>query len=551
MLQRTGYGVSPARQGLAGGTGNVNVGSGYHQHAGSFGPSQIERHEPNLRAFEAPRPNKNYAGSIPSLPSSVSSFKVSETGLEVAEAKYAGNKSGGDIRLAIGLEHNIHKTGNNTWKKYNWADPHGRDNDEALRENWYLTPFIRAWMAEVPDNVLVSLNQDDPEYWRCDIDPSTGSFLPPIVCPDSMVNHWDNLPELEWRRQNWSSTLLIRRQMTSPYRNPAHARNIQRDNFRNQSHEEAAAILDEHLRNQSHEEAEAILDEHLIVKVHENEVETSEYNHYVPRIPCHLRPAEMGDAEAVRLIYNWEVEHGLQAPDSHPLSTEDVENIITTAQALGMPFIVAVRGSGRDLGLTKGNLSFSPFPQVEEYETSRRGEVIGFAYLSVWGAGLAGSGDSTGRATAKIHVFVHPDCRRSKVGFSLLDMLLTTVSDRFSSQSGYDFVDPANSPVYRADGRESRPRQYFRLYLSYFVRHKHRTDGDQALERKQKAYDVDLRWVKKLLEERFNFTEIVRFEAARRSAKARKDLPVCWLDEVVFEHTCFFDPEDALTKPDY
>jgi L-amino acid N-acyltransferase YncA len=278
-----------------------------------------------------------------------------------------------------------------------------------------------------------------------------------------------------------------------------------------------------------------------------------QYNHFVPRIPCFLRPAQMFDMDAVRLIYNWEVQHGLQALDCHPLSTEDFEKLLATAQAQDTPFIVAVRGSARELGLTKGTLIYSVFQQMPFREANRRGEVLGFALLSPWQSGLAvGSASGTGgnsTPTARIHVYVRPDSRRHKIGFSLLDMLLTSVSDRFSSQSGYDFVDPDGGPAYKSSS--GAERRYFHLYLSYLVRHQHRvTDGDctegQRLEQEQKAYGDDLKWVKTLLEERFNFTEVVRFEAVRLRREGAG--AGCWLDEVMFEHTCLFDPRDARVK---
>jgi hypothetical protein len=118
-------------------------------------------------------------------------------------------------------------------------------------------------------------------------------------------------------------------------------------------------------------------------------------------------------------------------------------------------------------------------------------------------------------------------------------MLLTTVSDCFSSETAYDFIDPDNSQVFRkaSDGK----RQVFKVYLSYRIRHKLRTDGNKQLEDEQKTYDDDLVWVKKILEDGLNFSELVRYEAVHRSPKGREG-PVCWFDEVVFEHTCAFDP---------
>ncbi|KAK3302562.1 uncharacterized protein B0T15DRAFT_577636 [Chaetomium strumarium] len=249
-------------------------------------------------------------------------------------------------------------------------------------------------------------------------------------------------------------------------------------------------------------------------------------------------------------IYNWEVKHGLQTLDSQPLSSANFERVLAATKDRGMPFLVAVRGSAREERFPKTtNVSLSPFGQVPFYEQDKCNEVLGFAFLSPWQFGLAGSGSGSSRASARIHVFVHPDYRRKKIGYSLLDMLLTSTSNRFVSETAYDFVDNAASPIYKKPTDPTRERQYYRLYLSYFVKHKHpRMNGDAKLEEEQKESEEELAWVKKLLEEQFNFEEVARLEAAHRSAKCREG-PVYWLDEVVFEHTCWYGLNDI--KEDY
>jgi L-amino acid N-acyltransferase YncA len=461
-----------------------------------------------------PRPNRDYAGSTYSLPSLGSGINVSDSGLNSTD------KSATDIRNTIGLKPSIYKSGN-TWTKYNWSNPYGRDEDEKLLTKSYLVPFIGAWMAGIPDKSPVSFHQDADGHWRRDIDTDTGRLLEPVSYPESMADPTPLDPQVDWRRQNWTSTLLRHRYTTRRF-----GKN-KRPNQRNCPDYEEPAIVDENLG------------EDLAVKVEEPVIERPQFHRFVPKIPSFLRPAEKCDMEAVRAIYNWEVENGVQALDSQPLSVEDFEKILAISQQLGMPFIVAVRGSARDLGLTRGNLSFSVFQQVPFYEQDKRGEVLGFAFLSVWQPGLRGNPTGSSRATAKANVFVHPDYRRKKIGFSLLDMLLTTVSDCFSSETAYDFIDPDNSQVFRkaSDGK----RQVFKVYLSYRIRHKLRTDGNKQLEDEQKTYDDDLVWVKKILEDGLNFSELVRYEAVHRSPKGREG-PVCWFDEVVFEHTCAFDP---------
>ncbi|KAK3905099.1 hypothetical protein C8A05DRAFT_13066 [Staphylotrichum tortipilum] len=490
------------------------------------GPSvahlQIGQLSPDLTAHHMPRPDRNYAGSTYSLPSLGSGINVSNSGMC---GRSTADQSSVDIRNTIGLQPNIHKAGD-SWTTYNWADPYGRDNDDTLCSANYLAAFITAWIKQIPDSAPASFNQGVPEHWRCDIDTVTGRFFQPICQPESIIDHSNNIDQhLEWRRQNWTSTLLMRRSMGPRGHGPGHKG---------------------HWNPRSR--CPAALDERLIVAVHEPVIEKPEYQHFVPRTPCYLRPAAKHDMQGVCRIYNLEMERGLQALDTEPLTGEDFEHILTTAQKLGMPFIVAMSGSARELGLTKGNLAFSAFRQMPSHGPDNFGEVLGFAFLSTWQSGLTGQGTANGssRATTRINVFVHPEYRLKKVGFSLLDMLLTTVSDRFSSESGYDFIDPTNSPVYK--NSRGRERQYFRLYISYRVKSKQRAEGNPKLEKEQEAYDNDLTWVKKMLVDKLNFVELVRFENVHRTAKGRAEA-VCWLDEVVFEHTCLFDP--LIVKADY
>lgn len=126
-------------------------------------------------------------------------------------------------------------------------------------------------------------------------------------------------------------------------------------------------------------------------------------------------------------------------------------------------------------------------------------------------------------------------------------MLVTTVSDRYSSQSGYDFIDTDWNPIYKSLGAHRPPpknpakpkRQYFRIYAHYLVKHKHVAEEDPKIKEEQKNYDDDLVWVRKMMD-CLGFDEKVRFQAVHRSAESGEQ-PGVWLDEVVFEHTCHFN----------
>ncbi|KAK4135499.1 hypothetical protein BT67DRAFT_433571 [Trichocladium antarcticum] len=493
------------------------------------------QYSPDLTGYPMPFPNKSYHGSWPSTPSSISTINISETGLGEANSKP-------DIRNTIAMQNDINKSGN-TWFMQDWNHVKGADKDEALRCEKYIDTFIGHWANAIPGNVEASFSQESgTDHWKCDFNTNTGSLLPPVNYPDTLVDLSRVDRSIEWQRLNWTATLLMER--TKSRHNPGS------DDPPPDCRKDVGNVAEKYAQRQNELE---IVDPRLVKKICDERYQKPEFNEFVPRIPCFLRPAEKYDMEAVQRIYNWEVEHGLQALDSHPVPVESFEGILSTAQKLEMPFIVAVRGSARKLGLTKGNLLYSPYRQrpTDELDPQgrRRCEILGFAFLSVWEPGVGGglgSGLGTSRATAKINVCVHPDYRRKKIGFSLVDMLLTTVSDRYSSQSGFDFVDPDNSPVYKSPASHSR--QYFRLYFHHLVKHQHVVENNKKLEQEQKEYDNDLVWVRKMFDEQLGFTELVRFEAAHRSAKGR-DGPVYWLDQVVFEHACYFAP--SFIKDDY
>ncbi|KAK4155188.1 hypothetical protein C8A00DRAFT_31985 [Chaetomidium leptoderma] len=482
-------------------------------------PGTMNRLSPDLAAYRAPRPNMSYTGSSYSLPSLGSGFNISDAGVEGEGSKSAKNHSSSDIRNEIGLKHSILQSGN-TWSKYNWADVNGRDDDERFKTTPYLDSFVKAWSHAVPSNVLVDLEKD--AYGKCDIDTTTGCFLQPITQPNAYFDDSKKNGDLEWHRQNWTANLLMHRRITTRYGNQGFGTN---NNNNRRNYPPRRVQNDEPV----------ILDESEYVVIQETEVfEPPAYHRFVPKVTCFLRPAEKFDMEAVRGIYNFEVQYGRQALDTQPLSLDEFEKIFDTAQQLGMPFVVAVRGSARNLGLTKGNLVTSRFDQVplDDDGRKRRGEVLGFAFLSAWHPGFGTTGTSKG--SAKLNVVVHSNYRRKKIGHSLVDRILISVSEHFSSEDGYDFVDLDDSPIYKYS--RDREHQFYRLYFSFLTRYKH-IATDKKMEARQKTYDDDLNWIRKMFEDGLNFTELVRFQAAHLSAKDWKGVSH-WLDEVVFEYTC-------------
>ncbi|KAK3332504.1 hypothetical protein B0T19DRAFT_439337 [Cercophora scortea] len=499
-----------------------------------FVRSQFERGPKDLGRYPTPRPNKHYTQSVPSLPS-MTTINFSDDG---AVSRVAVGSS--DIRNSIAPKHSIQDYGD-SWVRHNWDNPNGRDNDEIFHSSDYLSQVIPDWMKRIPDEAVATfLDEGTPMHWKCDVNTETGSLLPAIQYPETQMDLTATEPQLIWRQQNWTATLVINREV-----HKMQQRNRQQGAAgpsTTPAHDPVAA---------SDEEDDQTPWARKNTKPQVKETPTSPFS---PSIACYLRPAEKGDMGQVATIYNSEVSNGLQTLDSAPLSVEDFEKILATAQQLGMPFLVAVAGSARQMTLPygcatlsvyaqpapsnaeQGGVDYSAYPQYSSDNTNPpelHKSVLGFAYLSVWEPGLAGSGNGSSRGTARVNLFVHAEHRRKKIGFSLLDKLLTAVSSRFMSETAYDFVDLTKNPTYK--NPKDHARKYFRLYLNYFVKHKLPALHKPELAKEQESYDDDLVWVREMLK-RFCFEEKVRFESVHRTPKGRSS--VFWLDSVVFEHTC-------------
>lgn len=471
-----------------------------------------------------------------------------------------------DIRSAIAPKHHLRSHGDK-WVKVNWdVGPFDKiDDDTIFSEPSFVGKFVIDWMKDAVDNIRVDLSVSN--HWNSDIETETGRFLMPVIMPETVVDPEPITDDPGWnfRRQNMTSDLMLKKHMADMARRAKDEKN----KIRGANGDWRAFIrVDKNPKAQTGyrlkpSQAPPVGDissgrPSVRGSIGDNGISATApamdgrgryalgpRSSLSPAVPCFLRPAENKDLSAVTNIYNWEVTQGMQTLDSSPLTVEEFEKILVTTEQLGMPFIVAVRGSARDIKADTGNFEFSPYLQRSPYladsnDIKKNGAILGFVYLSVWEPGLAGDGNGSSRASARINIFVDPEYRKKKIGYSLLDKLLSTVSRRFKPEQAYDFVDLSNSLVYKHPlGHE---RQYFRLYLTYFVKHSHDVlDRDPESEKKQKSNRDDLVWVKKLLEKKFGFVEKACFETSHRSSKYIKDRPIYWLDSVVFEHACHLD----------
>ncbi|KAK4231551.1 hypothetical protein QBC38DRAFT_439947 [Podospora fimiseda] len=509
---------------------------------------EVEIQAPNLRAIKAPRPNRSWEGSKRSLLLSVSC--AAEGSTDGTDDGMVGSR---DIRNEIGLPNKLQLAPNGkVWMNTDFAHWAGQEYD-PLWDFEYLDPFIVNWMQTVPDTIKPSFIEDGvPNHWDRDVNPATGELIEPISFPETFANEEKLDQELDWRRQNWSSSLMVRRQHNhlenDRKRNRYSKRVVEKDASVNLANinppltaPDPEPVAAEPKKPRKPPTVVPPADDGIV------------YPRWVPRMPCFLRPAERIDMEAVAEIYDIEMKKGLQVRNSEPLTVFNWEDILDKSKELGMPFIVAVRGSVMDLGLNlkdkHSNFILSCFKRVprdvKDPKGQRSGEILGFGFFTPWQVDLDGNPNGIARGSARMHCYVHPDFRRKAIGYSIMDMLMYCTSSRFTTQQMYDFVDPDNSPVYwrplrRAEEGNGKGRIFMCIYAGYFFKHKHVPFKDPKLEEKQKDYDKDLQWVHDLFYDKLFMDDKGRFDAVYRTAKAHEG-EQHWLDEVLYEHQCQMD----------
>lgn len=415
------------------------------------------------------------------------------------QTKEFSQKMSQDIRNEIGVEVPMYRynneLGNPTIRFGHFFD--GQNYDLGLQTEDYNKNLVESWIRNVTADAKASLNSKR-DHFNCDINPETGCFLAPVAYPETRMSEAED-PELRWRQKNWSSELLRKRKLATKrggkyYRGEVPPSSRQPPNV---------------------------------------QISVNIADLFVPQIPMHLRPATASDMEAVASLYNSE---DVQKFDSVPLGPANFEKILTDTHGHELPFIVAVSGSARVDTLKDGIRFESNQPQQKVLPSNlQEGLVLGFAYLSVWKPGLAGSKTGTSRATAEAHVYVHTSWRRKKIGSALLDRLLASVSLNAKSKKMCDFWDPSRNPAYAAPCQHDR--YTFKIYMQYLVKTRFDiNNGFNNMESQENQID-DIAWLNDLLETKFGFKKKVRFEAAYRSPKVEGQVSY-WLDSVVFEHTC-------------
>lgn len=480
------------------------------ENSGSVAPAPMRSID--LQNLQIPRPDRNYAASVRSM--------VSVLSLDEDDNARGDNFADGspvkhtDIRSKIGLEHNLHMSGGKLINTDIWMEK-ARKPEVAFSSTVYTNPWIEDYVENQIDYAVRAdfLYKEDPiVHCHCDVNTFTGELLNPVQY-DYTVPDYMNSDSIE-RQMTSTSSLYMQRKATKPnFRN-----NNRGPSRRSHGWVDTATPL-------SSATPESPAPQKQSQPLQRPRAESNS-NPFALRVSCHLRPATKDDMEGVRAIYNWEVLNGIQALDTEPLSLADWEGILKKSQNDKLPFVVAIGGSYQP----QDKVSQGATKPVPEEELA--GKILAFGFLTIRQPGLAGSADGTSRMSAKAHVFVHPGYRRRKLGHICLDKLLSTVSIRYATKLGYEFINIDDNPTYKYPRHHDR--KIYSVFVEYFVP---RVQGGWGGGTSFSPNETDLKWFEQVITSRYGFWKVARLEAAHRSRTTYEPAPI-WLDTVMFEHLC-------------
>ena len=199
-------------------------------------------------------------------------------------------------------------------------------------------------------------------------------------------------------------------------------------------------------------------------------------NPHTPRINIYLRPAVRSDIPQLQDIYNFYVKNSVRAAELHPISYSDMLNRWTDSTDEKLPFIVAVSKSAK-LNRGIGNA-------IEK--------IVGWASATDWVGRHA-----VERFTVELEIYVHQQHLHQGVGKCLMDKLIDSTDRGHIARKGYPFTcAPEVRHGYSAGGA----RDLIKLLIVV-----------RGLDKPRNARENDLSWIKKWLEDEWNFEQQGQF----------------------------------------
>ena len=195
-------------------------------------------------------------------------------------------------------------------------------------------------------------------------------------------------------------------------------------------------------------------------------------NPHTPRINIYLRPAVRSDIPQLLDIYNSYIQNSVRPSELHPITHSHMMNRWTESTSEKLPFIVAVSKSAK-INRGVGNA-------VEK--------IVGWASATGWV-----SAHSIERFTVELEIYVHQQHLHQGIGKCLMDKLIDSTDRGHIARKGYPF---ACAPELRHEYSAGGARDLMTLII--LVR---------GLSKPQNAWEDDVPWIKKWLEDEWNFEQ--------------------------------------------
>ncbi|KXH38274.1 hypothetical protein CSAL01_00150 [Colletotrichum salicis] len=296
------------------------------------------------------------------------------------------------------------------------------------------SPSFLTWLHTLDGPLVTSFLNEKQDHHHHDVSTDTGKLIDRIEQPNTVANIEDDkdmTPEMIQRRRDWTSNLLVHREIMVR-KNIAIRQRLQQEE---RAHQEMAILQD---RDKKRDAA-------LHAKTKATVAPTMDENSLLA--DCVLRPAQRADAEACAEMYNLAVGKDPLVTDTYPVSVERFEYIMIECRRQQLPFIVATTKT-TDLTDPNNWPSRDAYRQYMKWRKSQPADVLaseatvyGFAYLRPYETGIGGlTGNAT--PTVKATVFVHPKHRRGRIGSALLHQLLSQVSILYHGYVECQWADP-------------------------------------------------------------------------------------------------------------
>lgn len=267
---------------------------------------------------------------------------------------------------------------------------------------------------------------------RCEINPANGSFITPILHPDTYQcpEELDDV-QMAWRRDNMSSELEIVQEIRRREKLALRINNILNDSVANQAIEE----------------------------------------YQWPKADCIVRPVQENDFDEIAVILNAELGNTCwpQILCRFPFTSSDIKALFEFCVTKQHPFIVATTADDPLLDKSKWPAnSTDAYDQYIRYksqvDTKSEKKILGVAFVSVFKVGFLGTFSPATRHSGMLRVVVHPQHRRHNIGSALLDRLLVSTSLFYRNQVDYEWRCSKRNGTYEHPVTRN-VRQYARLYI--------------------------------------------------------------------------------------